>query len=351
MQIVRLCRAISVVADAMGSMTQWQDLLNAILQALVNELGYKAAAVRQLDVERRTLAVIGAVGLSAGYLAKGEVEADKSGLDREALEGKVVDVSDVRSDSRLQYREAAVREGIGSILAAPLALRDKVIGVLRVYSGQPRIAPETEKHFLQAVGKLTARALITAQRSEAMCTISRQINSSLDMQSVLTSILRLTVDELNYKGGIIRFLDPTGQHLELVAATGVSQAYLSKGAVDVARSAMDQKVIQGQVVTIYDVAEDPGYQYPQEALKEGIRSVQAVPLVAPDRSAAGGQKIIGVLRVYSSQPHRFSEDEVSFLQVIANLGSIALQNAQLYDELHRSIDALQPDEDGWHRIV
>ena len=73
--------------------------------------------------------------------------------------------------------------------------------------------------------------------------------------------------------------------------------------------------------------------------------------VAPDRSAAGGQKVIGVLRVYSSQPHRFSEDEVSFLQVIANLGSIALQNAQLYDELHRSIDALQPDEDGWHRIV
>jgi GAF domain-containing protein len=58
-----------------------------------------------------------------------------------------------------------------------------------------------------------------------------------------------------------------------------------------------------------------------------------------------------VLRVYSSQPHRFSEDEMSFLQVIANLGAIALQNAQLYDELHRRIDSLQPDENGWHRLV
>jgi GAF domain-containing protein len=332
-------------------MVRWQNVLNPVLQVLVDELGYKAASARQLDIEHGTLAVIGAIGLSEGYLSKGAVEVDKSGLDREALQGKVVDVSDIRFDSRLQYPEAAVREGIGSILAAPLALRDKVIGVLRVYSGEPRIASEMEKHFLHAVGKLTARALTIAQRSEAMRNILHQINSSPDMQSVLTAILRRTVDELNYKGGIIRLLDPTGQHLELVAATGVSQAYLSKGSVNVVRSAMDQKVLQGDAVTIYDVANDPGYQYPQEALKEGIRSVQAMPLVAPDREASGGHKVIGVLRVYSSQPHRFGEDEVSFLQVIADLGALALQNAQLYDELHRRIDSLQPDEDGWHRVV
>jgi len=58
-----------------------------------------------------------------------------------------------------------------------------------------------------------------------------------------------------------------------------------------------------------------------------------------------------VLRVYSSQPHRFSDDEISFLQIIAGLGAIALQNARLHDELHLRVDSLQPDEDGWQRIL
>ncbi len=332
-------------------MARWQDVLNTILNALVTELGCKAASVRQLDAERRTLAVIGAAGLSEGYLAKGAVEVEKSGLDREVLEGRVVEISDVRSDNRLQYPDAAIHEGIGSILAAPLALRDRIVGVLRIYYGEPRTASDMEMHFLQVVGKLAARAIISAQRAESLRNISHHISSSPDMQSVLTATLRRTVDELNFKGGIIRLLDSTGQHLELVAAAGVSQAYLSKGAVDVERSAVDQKVLQGESVMIYDIARDPGYQYPEEALREGIRSVMAVPLIAPDRSGAGGRKVIGTLRVYSSQPHRFSEEEVSYLHVIAGLGAIALQNAQLYEELHRRIESLQPDEDGWHRLI
>jgi len=317
----------------------------------VNELGYKAASVRRLDAEHRTLVLSGAFGLSESYLAKGAVEVEKSGLDRDVMEGRLVEIADVRNDARLQYPEAAVLEGIGSIIAAPLALKDRVTGVLRVYSEEPRHAPDMEKHFVQSVGKLTARALINAQRYEAMRKISQHINSSLDLQAVLTAILQRTVEELNYKGGIIRLLTPTGHHLELAAAAGVSQAYLSKGAVDVERSEIDQRVLQGNSVTVYDVASDPGYQYPKEALQEGIRSIQSVPLIAPDRSASGGSKVIGVLRVYSSQPHRFGDDEVAFLHFIANLGAVALQNARLYDELNRRVGSLQPDEDGWHRLV
>ena len=350
-QIIRLCRAISAVTDAMGSTARWQDVLDSILRALVEELGYKAASVRLLNEERQTLVLTGSIGLSKVYLAKGAVEVGKSILDREVLDGNLVEIANVKDDSRLQYPQAAVAEGIGSILAAPLALRDRVIGVLRAYSADTRVAPETEKHFLQSVGKLTARALVNAKHSEAMRNIAGQINSSLDLQAVLTAILQQTVDELNFKGGIVRLLSPAGQYLELVAATGLSQAYLSKGLINVERSAMDQKVLQGEMVTIFDVATDPGCQYPQEALKEGIRSIQSVPLTAPDRSNASGHRVIGVLRVYSSQPRRFSEDEVLFLRIIASLGAIALQNARLHHDLARRVDSLQPDEDGWQRIV
>ncbi len=343
------CRALCAIADAMSVTARWQEVLDSILRTLVDELGYKAASIRELDAERRTLKLTRAVGLSEAYLAKGAIEIEKSGLDREALAGNVVAIDDVRTDPRLQYPQAAREEGIRSVIAAPLAYRDCITGVLRVYSADLHRASEGERLFLQAFGRLAARALIAAQRMEALRNISKQINSSLDTQEVLTAILRRTVTELNYKGGIIRLLDATGQRLELVAATGLSQSYLNKGGVAVERSGVDQAVLQGHPVTIYDVASETGYQYPREALAEGIRSVQAVPLLSPDR-ISGGHRVIGVLRVYSAQPHRFSEDEIAFLQVISSLGAIAIENARMYDALNRKIESLQPDEEGWYRI-
>jgi len=343
------CRALSAIADAMSVTAHWRDVIDSILRTLRDELGYRAASIRELDAEHSTLALTRAVGLSEAYLAKGTIEVEKSGLDREALAGEVVDIADVRTDSRFQYPKEAAEEGILSVIAAPLAFRDRITGVLRVYSSEPRVATEEEKNFLEAFGRLTARALIGAQRLEALRNISRQINSSLDTQSVLTAILQRTVIELNYKGGLIRLLDATGQRLELVAATGLSQAYLNKGGVAVERSAFDQAVLRGEPVTLYDVAGESGFQYPKEALAEGIRSVQGVPLMAPDR-LSGGHRVIGVLRVYSSQPHRFGEDEVAFLQVIASLGAIAIENARLYDELSRQVESEKPDEEGWFRI-
>ncbi len=333
----------------MSSTAGWRDVLRLILRALVEELRYKAASVRQLDAERRTLVLTDSVGLSETYLRKGTVELDKSPMDREVLSGKITEIENVHNDHRLQYPEASFEEGIGSVIAVPMALRDRVIGVLRVYSSHARKAELMEKKFLQVVARLTARALITSYRAEILHNLSRQINSSLDPQVVLAEMLRRTVQELNYKGGIIRLLDLNGERLEIVAATGLTQEYLNKGGVAVGRSAIDQSVLQGKSVTIYDVEAEPGYQYPEAALKEGIRSVQAVPLMTSDRTT-GQERVIGVLRVYSAQPQRFGEDEISFLQSIANLGAIALENARLYHEMQSRYEALRSDEEGWYRL-
>jgi signal transduction protein with GAF and PtsI domain len=345
----RFCAALSSIADAMMPTGNWRAVLDRILRSLVDNLGYKAASARRLDAEHRTLVLCGAVGLSEAYLDKGSIELDKSGIDREVLSGMVIDISDAACDPRLQYPEAAAQEGIGSILAAPLALRDRSIGVLRVYSGEPRTADAIEKKFLQSVAKLAARALVMSHRIELLHNLARQVNSSLDPQVVLSEMLQNTVDELNFKGGIVRLLDRAGERLELVAATGVTQAYLNKGPVSVGQSAMDRSVLQGNAVTIYDVMAEPGYQYPEEALKEGIRSVQSIPLATMD-PGSGQARIFGVLRIYSAQPHRFGEDEIAFLQSIANLGAVALENARLHQQLMQRVDAQKLDEEGWYRI-
>ena len=83
------------------------------------------------------------------------------------------------------------------------------------------------------------------------------------------------------KQASVRLLDRSGQILELAAVHGLSKNYLEKGPVEVAKSPIDRQVLQGQIVQIEDVTEDPRFQYPMEAQQEGIKSVICVPLQCP----------------------------------------------------------------------
>ncbi|MFO7739961.1 MAG: GAF domain-containing protein, partial [Desulfatiglandaceae bacterium] len=66
---------------------------------------------------------------------------------------------DVTDDPRIQYPEEAVKEGISSILSVPIVLREKPIGVLRVYSAEPWEATLEDVNFAQAVAQIAGMAL------------------------------------------------------------------------------------------------------------------------------------------------------------------------------------------------
>src|ERR671933_642277 len=147
----REVRALYAITEAINSSLSQQDVLAKMLESTVTELGYKAATLRLLDEERQTLELKAAYGLSPAYLQKGAVAVAKSGMDQAVLAGQRVTIADVREDSGFQYVEAAAREGLASVLAVPLDIRDRVIGVLRVYTAEPcEFSPE-EQAFLAAV--------------------------------------------------------------------------------------------------------------------------------------------------------------------------------------------------------
>lgn len=158
----------------------------------------------------------------------------------------------------------------------------------------------------------------------ALYEITEAINGSLSQQDVLNAMLERLVRGLGYKAATLRLLDEECQTLELKASYGLSETYLQKGAVDVARSQADQAVLAGERVTIADVAHDPGFQYAEAALREGLASALVVPLDLRDH-------VIGVLRVYTAKPHRFSPEEQAFLAAVANLGAQAIQRTRLYE--------------------
>ena len=122
------------LAAAMNSAPNSDAVLDAIVQNTTKSLGAKGCSLMLLTPDRKLLIHSRACGLSDQYIKKGPVSADKS--ISEALEGKPVAVLDATTDERMEYREQAKQEGVASVLAVPMSLRDKIVGVLRVYTGE-----------------------------------------------------------------------------------------------------------------------------------------------------------------------------------------------------------------------
>ncbi|MFP4083490.1 MAG: GAF domain-containing protein [Desulfonatronovibrio sp.] len=150
------------VAKVINSSLDPAEVLRVIARQVTEAMNLKAASIRLLDREGKRLLLGSSYGLSKGYVRKGAVEVEKSGLDREALTGKNVTIQDACSDPRFQYPEKAREEGIASVVVVPLKVEQKAIGALRGYSDTCRDFSDDEIEFMTIVANLSAIAIENA---------------------------------------------------------------------------------------------------------------------------------------------------------------------------------------------
>ncbi|MGA7875967.1 MAG: GAF domain-containing protein [Desulfoferrobacter sp.] len=165
------------VAKAISSTLDLQQVLDMLVTNMVKVMDLKACAIRLLDSKKRTLELLASHGLTDPYIKKGSVDADRSIA--EAMEGKIVVIKNAGSDPRAQYQQDAKAEGIASIVSIPLSVRDRVIGVLRLYTAAPRDFSEDELNFAEALAEMGAIAIENAKMYERI---------KKDYESVMTDI-------------------------------------------------------------------------------------------------------------------------------------------------------------------
>ncbi len=153
--------------------------------------------------------------------------------------------------------------------------------------------------------------------------IAREINSNLSVNPVLKAIVKTTTEAVGAKGCALILLKPDGKTLEHAVDYGLSDWYIKKGPIAV-ESVFE--VLQGKPVAIINALEDPRVQHKEEARREGIASILSVPLMLRRRT-------IGVLRIYTAQIRKFSNDDIEFLVALANLGAVALEKARIFEDL------------------
>lgn len=160
---VRLQKSLYDIAAALNSSLKLQPMLQQVLEATVRQMWLKAASIRMFDTRKKVLRLVAVTGLSETYLNKGEVHPAKNEIDQRVLNGETVVVQDLETQKGLEYSEAALQEGIHSMLVVPLRMKGRVVGVMRVYSARPRRFAEVSQNFLKSVADLVGLAIENAE--------------------------------------------------------------------------------------------------------------------------------------------------------------------------------------------
>ncbi len=335
-------RSFMEISKVLSSTLAVDEVLDQIVRQISAVMGLKGATIRLVDPKTNTLELAASQGLSEKYLSKGPVDLDKSIT--EALSGRPVAVFDAATDPRLQYPEQAKEEGIATMVAVPMVAKGKVIGVLRLVTAEPREFTMDEVDFACAVAELGAQAISNAKIYEGrlrelqflkgLLEVSKAVNSALDVKKVLQLLVKTAVNALEIKAAAVRLLDDKRLKMELVASYGLSDRYITKGPVGTDKSITE--AMMGKAVSIYDVSSDPRATYPKETLEEGIRSILSVPITLKGN-------VIGVMRIYTSEPREFSEDEITFISSLAEQAALAMENARMYQKLKGEYEELMTD--------
>lgn len=167
------------------------------------------------------------------------------------------------------------------------------------------------------------------------------IDIILKFEEVLRNILKITCETLKGCSGTMMLVDEVTGELKMVAAFGLPDDYIERvykaakiAGVPLTYSPSGTVLETGKYYLVPDVFKDikmePWWQLAQEA---GYASQIFTPM-------KHGNNIIGLLNVYWEKPKQFTDEEVSFISVVASHSSSVVQNAKMCERLKGNIHEL-----------
>jgi transcriptional regulator with GAF, ATPase, and Fis domain len=162
-----------IVTKAIAESEDLEIMAGHICQLLIATLQLKGSSLFLLNARTGELDRLASFGLSTQYLAKGPILAGKSV--GSVVKGKPVIIRDVADDDRVQYPEAAAREGIATIVSVPIFFLRQVIGCLRLYHSERWDISETDVDTLH----ILAENIGLAMRYTRLLNVVRSLGEEL----------------------------------------------------------------------------------------------------------------------------------------------------------------------------
>ena len=180
----------------------------------------------------------------------------------------------------------------------------------------------------QQVKERTAELAQSVKELRALGEVTKAVNSTVDLETVLTTIVAKATQLSDTEAGGVYVLDNVRHEFWLRATWGLPEpivAQLRNHPIRMGQTAMSEAVQQRTPIQIPDVQVDPSVTL-DIIVRAGFRALIYVPLVGTDT-------IIGVLIVRRRRPGQFSAGTVELLQTFAGQSALAIQNASLFESV------------------
>jgi len=272
----------------------------------------------------------------------------RSASTRAILTGSVVHIPDVLEDPEYGITTQAQAGGFRSVLSVPMLRERKAIGgvtvgrptpgrfsesqitLLQTFADQAVIAIENVRLFKELEAR-TADLTRSVGQLTALGDVGRAVSSTLDLDTVLTTIVSRAVQLAEMDAGGIYEYDETAEVFRLRATQNLPEEFLAiarpmairKGEGTTGRLAVTREPVQIPDITAVDAYQS---RLRDVLLRLGLRAVLAVPLLAEDH-------IVGSLIVARARPGDFPSDMIDLLKTFATQSALAIQNARLFREI------------------
>ncbi len=192
--------------------------------------------------------------------------------------------------------------------------------------GTTRSRPATKT---SALGR-TRRPKNRIGHLRALLTIADTAAQSLSTEKILSDTLDKSLEVLGFDVGYIRILDP--EKKTMVGRVSKGLIAVSSGSVDLtdqSRRHVANILFETQKPYISpDVRKDTTFKN-RTMEKQGVISAAYIPIISKKKT------VLGTLVVGSRKLRKFSTEKINLLQTFGSQLGMALENAQLYDEVHR----------------
>jgi signal transduction histidine kinase len=330
------------VSNVIHSTLEAQEALQLIVSEAVRLMRASSGSVVLINPTSEFLEISASQNLP-GAARRLKLRAGEGVTGWVARHGKPVRIGDVTKDARY----IAARRGVRSELAVPLEVNGETRGVLNVDSDREDAFSAEDQDLLEQLAVQAAKVIhntwlyeqlrLKVHLFESLASVSRTINSTLNLDEALRVITREACELMHARMCSLLMLDESREWLDLRASFGAGRAYINKPRLHFGESLLGVVVRRKKPIQVANVQASTRYQNVDVARREGLISLLSVPLLF------GGQAI-GALNVYTGRSYNFSNEEIRILSALAELSAIAIEKARLYERIVDVEEQLRQNE-------
>jgi GAF domain-containing protein/anti-sigma regulatory factor (Ser/Thr protein kinase) len=349
---------LSVISSSPGEL---EPVFNAMLANATRICEAKfGMLLRYEDGAFHVVALLNVPPAYAEYMRNGpHVPTPDSGLARLMKTKNTVHITDARDDRKYVEGEPLRRAtvdlgGARTLMLVPMVKENELVGVIAIYRQEVRsftdkqielvsnfarqavIAIENVR-LLNELRTRTAELVRSVEELKALGEVGQAVNSTLDVQTVLSTIVAKAVQLSATDGGAIYVFDQERQEFQLRATHGTDEAMITAIREQGVRT--DERIIarateQRAPLQIPDLVREPSSPIVNIVIRAGYRAVLVVPLLRPG-------EIVGTLVVRRKQPGEFPQSTIELLETFADQSVLAIQNARLFREIEEKSRELE----------